>query len=164
MITIQIGANDACKPTVADMTPVPAYEDAVADALTTIEQTAPDTQVLLTSIPDLKKIWAVGKDNPTARYVWDAYQICQNMLGNPLGDSEADQTRRHSVQQQVIAYNNTLADLATQYSNVQFDNHAVYNAHFTADQLSTLDFFHPSTSGQAHLATAAWNAFHPKSH
>jgi hypothetical protein len=32
------------------------------------------------------------------------------------------------------------------------DNGAVYNVQFTASQVSTLDFFHPSLSGQAALA------------
>lgn len=163
VITIQIGALDACKPTVGDMTPVAAYEDAITDALTAVQATAPDTNVLVTSIPDLKKLWAAGKDNPTARYVWEAYQVCQNLLADPLSDDPADQARRDAVQQQVISYNNVLADLADEFPNVQFDDHAVYNADFTAEHLSPLDFFHPSTTGQAHLADTAWDAFHPTS-
>jgi hypothetical protein len=38
----------------------------------------------------------------------------------------------------------------------RFDNLAVFNTQFTRDQVSKLDYFHPSLSGQAALASITW--------
>jgi len=45
-----------------------------------------------------------------------------------------------------------------QYANCRFDNLAVYSFAFTKDMVSTLDYFHPSISGQAGLAEVTWRA------
>jgi hypothetical protein len=42
------------------------------------------------------------------------------------------------------------------YARCRWDNLAVYNFQFSASQVSTLDFFHPSLSGQAALARVTW--------
>jgi hypothetical protein len=39
----------------------------------------------------------------------------------------------------------------------RFDDLAVFNYHFTAGQVSRLDYFHPSLSGQATLASITWS-------
>jgi lysophospholipase L1-like esterase len=161
VITVQVGANDACRSTVDAMTPVDAYERHVADALTTISETSPGTEVLITSVPDLKQLWAVGKDSANAREIWKAMELCPDRLADPLGDSEADRARRDAVQQRVIAYNDVLAGLAEQFPHARFDDYAVYEIDFTAAHVSALDFFHPSASGQAKLAATAWEAFNP---
>jgi len=71
-------------------------------------------------------------------------------------------TNTESQRQQVLAreqaFNQILADICAQYSRCRWDNKAVYNYQFSASQVSTLDFFHPSLSGQAALAKVTWAA------
>ena len=44
------------------------------------------------------------------------------------------------------------------YARRRWDNLAVYHYQFSASQVSTLDYFHPSLSGQAALARVTWAA------
>jgi len=71
-------------------------------------------------------------------------------------------TNTESQRQQVLAreqaFNQILADICAQYSRCRWDNKAVYNYQFSASQVSTLDFFHLSLSGQAALAKVTWAA------
>ena len=54
------------------------------------------------------------------------------------------------------AFNQVLADVCSQYALCRFDDRAVFNYQFTTGQVSTLDYFHPSLSGQATLAAITW--------
>jgi hypothetical protein len=69
-------------------------------------------------------------------------------------------TRTEAERQQVVArekaFNRILADVCSQYTRCRWDNKAVYNYRFSTSQVSTLDFFHPSLSGQAALARVTW--------
>jgi len=49
-----------------------------------------------------------------------------------------------------------LHDVCGQYSFCRFDDYAVFNYAFGASDVSKLDYFHPSLSGQAHLASVTW--------
>ena len=70
-------------------------------------------------------------------------------------------TRTEAERQLVVsreqAFNQILGDVCAQHSRCRWDNKAVYNYQFTASQVSALDFFHPSLSGQAALARVTWN-------
>jgi hypothetical protein len=67
-------------------------------------------------------------------------------------------TQRQQVVAREQAFNQILAEVCAQYSRCRWDNKAVYNYQFSASQVSTLDFFHPSLSGQAALARVTWAA------
>jgi hypothetical protein len=71
-------------------------------------------------------------------------------------------TRTEAQRQQVVdrerAFNQILAEVCTSYSRCRWDNKAVYSYSFSASQVSSLDFFHPSLSGQAALARVTWAA------
>jgi hypothetical protein len=85
--------------------------------------------------------------------VWANFHICQSMLAATNTDSQ-----RQQVKTREAAFNQILADVCAQYSRCRWDNKAVYNYSFSASQVSTLDFFHPSLSGQAALARVTWAA------
>lgn len=155
-VTVQIGANDACTPTVAEMTPTAAYEASVLAALTTINQGTPTAKIFVASVPNLKRMWEVSKSKGGARLIWAAARICQSMLVRPTSTTATDNARRDQVQARVNEYNAALARVCTPARNCTFDNNAVANYVFTASQISTLDYFHPSIAGQAKLAEITW--------
>ncbi|KQM81186.1 GDSL-type esterase/lipase family protein [Agromyces sp. Leaf222] len=155
-VTVQIGANDACTPTVATMTPVAAFEASVLAALTTINQGSPNTKVFVASIPNLKRMWELSKGKAGARLIWAAGRICQSMLVKPTSTAAADVARRDQVQARANEFNAALARVCTPARNCSFDGNAVANYVFTASQVSTLDYFHPSIAGQAKLAEITW--------
>jgi lysophospholipase L1-like esterase len=159
-----MGANDACTDTEAQMTPVADFTEQFRTAMDTLAAQSSQPKVLVASIPDLYRLYLVGKDSSSARSAWSAYNICQSMLANPLSTDQADEDRRARVRQRVVDYNSALAEVCGTYSFCKYDGHAVFGYPFTLDQLSTWDYFHPNTSGQAVLAEVTYQAgFWPSS-
>jgi hypothetical protein len=58
------------------------------------------------------------------------------------------------------AYNDAIATVCTTKfaQSCRWDNYATYNVKFTASDVSTVDYFHPSVAGQAKLAATSWSA------
>ncbi|MGI9822309.1 SGNH/GDSL hydrolase family protein [Agromyces sp. Marseille-Q5079] len=155
-VTVEIGANDACTSTVAGMTATAAFRTSVLTALQAINQGTPTARIFVASIPNLKRMWSLSQAKSGARLVWAAGKICQSMLVRPTSTAIADTTRRDQVQARVDEYNVALAGACAAVANCTFDGNAVANYSFTASQISVLDYFHPSISGQAKFAEITW--------
>jgi lysophospholipase L1-like esterase len=156
-VTILMGANDACRQSVAAMTPVTDYRREFEDAMAVLHRRLPKAQVLVASVPDLKRLWSVGRENPLGREVWKL-GICQSMLADPVSASAAADARRNAVRDQVVAYNAVLKDVCGQYAKCRYDSGAVFDYSFTMGELSPWDWFHPSAQGQAQLARIVYRA------
>jgi len=158
-VTILMGANDACTSSEASMTPVSTYRAQLDAALATLKNGLPNAAVFISSVPDIKRLWFIGKDSSSARSAWSQFGICQSMLANPTSTQQADVDRRNRVQQRVIDFNTQLAQACTAYgTNCKFDGNAVFNYPFVLSQVSSWDYFHPNTSGQAVLASVSYPA------
>jgi len=158
-VTMEIGANDACTSSESTMTPVSTYRSQIDAALNTLKSGLPDSKVFIASIPDIKRLWFIGKDNGTARFFWSLGGICQSMLANPTSTAQADVDRRNRVRQRVIDFNTQLAQACAAYgSNCKFDNNAVFNYQFVLSQVSGWDYFHPNREGQRVLAAVTYAA------
>ena len=110
------------------------------------------------SIPNAYHLWELFKDSFTARSVWSLFSVCQSLLANPLSTTAADVSRREAVRQRNIAYNDVLRDTCALYVQCRFDGYAVYSTVFVASDITGRDYFHPSTAGQAKLASVTWAA------
>ncbi|MFC8620079.1 SGNH/GDSL hydrolase family protein [Micromonospora purpureochromogenes] len=156
-VTMLIGANDACTSSESTMTPVATYRANIDSALARLKAGLPNAKVLLISIPDIQRLWSVGKGSGSARTAWSAFGICQSMLANPTSTAQADVDRRTRVRQRVVDFNTQLAQACAAYGpNCDFDDNAVFNYPFALSQVSTWDYFHPNTSGQAVLASVSY--------
>jgi lysophospholipase L1-like esterase len=153
-VTILMGANDLCTDSTATMTSPTDFQAQYLQTLATLEAGLPvGARIFVTSIPNVYQLWSVLHDDPTAEFVWYAAQICQSLL-SPF-NSERD---RQKVVRRERTFNSILRSGCRQYVTCRFDNFAVYNTAFTADMVTTLDYFHPSLTGQAALADATWAA------
>ena len=151
-VTILMGANDACTSSPETMTPVDQFRSQFEAAMATLASgLPPDADVFVASIPNIYRLWQILHTDPLAQAVWWAAQICQSML-SPFNTEED----RLQVLRQVKAYNTVLAQICGQYTNCRFDRRAVFKYRFTTDQVSSLDFFHPSVDGQSALASVTW--------
>jgi hypothetical protein len=112
-----------------------------------------DPYVFVSSIPNIYQLWEVLHTNSLARWVWSTANICQSMLG-----ASRTEAGRQLVVDRERAFNQILDEVCAQYPTCRWDGGAVYNYRFSASQVSTLDFFHPSLSGQAALARVSWTA------
>lgn len=158
-VTMLIGANDACTSSESTMTSVPTFRSNVDSGLNRLRSGLPSAKVYLISIPDIHRLWYVGKSSLSARTAWSAFGICRSMLANPTSTAQADVDRRNRVRQRVIDFNSQLAQACVAYgANCRFDGNAVFNYPFTLGQLSGWDYFHPNTSGQKVLASVSYAA------
>jgi lysophospholipase L1-like esterase len=158
-VTILMGGNDACTASEASMTSVAAFRASLDDALARLKAGLPGTRAYLISIPDVKRLWEVGRGNSSARGAWSVFRICQAMLANPTSTSAADEARRDRVRQRVIDFNTQFAAACEAYGpNCRFDGNRIFNYDFQLSQISTWDYFHPNTSGQTVLASVSYAA------
>ncbi|MEU6799593.1 SGNH/GDSL hydrolase family protein [Streptomyces neyagawaensis] len=155
LVTVMIGANDACRATADAMTPVADFRADFEDAMDTLRDSLPKAQVFVTSVPDLKRLWSEGRTNPVGKQVWKL-GICPSMLADPDVLTTAATERREAVQDRVEAYNDVLRDVCAEDRHCRYDGDAVFDYRFGQAQLSQWDWFHPSVDGQARLAEIAY--------
>jgi lysophospholipase L1-like esterase len=158
-VTMLIGANDACTSSEASMTSVGTFRANIDAALGRLKSGLPNARVFVISVPDIQRLWSVGKGSASARSAWSLFGICQSMLANPTSTAQADVDRRARVRQRVVDFNGQLAQACAGYgSNCAYDNNAVFNYPFALSQISTWDYFHPNTAGQQVLASTSYAA------
>ncbi|OON76653.1 GDSL-type esterase/lipase family protein [Streptomyces tsukubensis] len=155
LVTILIGANDACRGSVDAMTSVSSYRSDVERALRTLRRESPKTQVYVGSVPDLKRLWSEGRTNPLGKQVWKL-GLCASMLSHPDSLDAGASERRDDVRDRVRAYNEALRDVCAKDSLCRYDGGAGFAYRFSGKQLSHWDWFHPNTNGQARLAEIAY--------
>jgi lysophospholipase L1-like esterase len=155
LVTVMVGANDACRSSARAMTSVAGFRADFEEALRTLRAESPKTQVYVASVPNLKRLWSEGRTNPLGKEVWKL-GICPSMLSDADDLTSAAMLRRDRVQQRVVEYNEVLKEVCAKDSRCRFDGGAVYDYRFGTDQLSRWDWFHPSKDGQARLAAIAY--------
>ncbi|MFJ8590355.1 SGNH/GDSL hydrolase family protein [Streptomyces sp. NPDC093598] len=155
LVTVMVGANDACRSTPSAMTPVSAFRADFEDSLRSLRKALPKAQVFVASVPNLKRLWSEGRDSPMGKQVWKL-GICPSMLGDPDALDSAATLRRDTVQKRVEDYNKVLKEVCAEDERCRYDGGAVYDYRFGTAQLSRWDYFHPSVNGQARLAEIAY--------
>ncbi|GAA2930019.1 SGNH/GDSL hydrolase family protein [Kitasatospora cinereorecta] len=155
LVTVMIGANDACRDSVDVMTPVADFEAAFETSMRRLRGTAPEAQVYVSSVPDLKRLWSTGRENPLGKQIWKL-GICRSMLGDADDMGAAAVERRNTVRERVVAYNGVLREVCARDPRCRYDGGAVFDYRFTGEQLSPWDWFHPGRDGQARLAEIAY--------
>ncbi|MFH7595410.1 SGNH/GDSL hydrolase family protein [Streptomyces racemochromogenes] len=154
LVTVMVGSNDACRPTASSMTPVADFRAEFEQALKELRAASPASQVYVSSVPDLQRLWEQGKDSPMVRQVWKL-GICQSMLADPLSADAGATARREKVRARVVEYNEALRQVCAKDALCRYDGGAVFQYPFGAEQLSHWDWFHPGRDGQARLAELA---------
>ncbi|MFB7539405.1 SGNH/GDSL hydrolase family protein [Streptomyces zaomyceticus] len=155
LVTVMMGANDACRPTPALMTPVDDFRTHFETALARLRKGAPKAQVYVASVPSLMHLWSTGRVSPMGLEVWKL-GICGSMLADAENLGAAAERRRAEVQDRVVAYNRVLSEVCAKDERCRYDGGAVFGFRFDGGQLSPWDWFHPSRDGQARLAELAY--------
>ncbi|WP_351236185.1 SGNH/GDSL hydrolase family protein [Streptomyces sp. NPDC002133] len=154
LVTVMVGANDACRDSPDLMTPVADFTESFTAAMSTLRRTAPTAQVYVSSVPDLMRLWSTGRGSPLGRQVWKL-GICASMLGDAEDMGEDARLRRARVYDRVVAYNEALKNVCAKDLRCRYDGGDVFDFRFTGEQLSPWDWFHPSKDGQGRLAEIA---------
>jgi lysophospholipase L1-like esterase len=150
-VTILMGANDLCTSSTATMTSVDTFRSQFRQTLATLNSAATKPRIFVASIPNVYHLWELYRYDLAAQSVWAAAGICQSLLS--VWNTS---TQRTAVRDRNAAFNSVLAQECAAYANCRFDQNAVYTYAFSKSQVSKLDYFHPSLSGQAALAAITW--------
>ena len=151
-VTIMLGSNDVCAGSAAGMTSVSDFEQQFISAMNVLAAgLPPGSHVFVSSIPNVYRLWQVLHQNPIAELVWGVAHLCQSMMSPTNSDVD-----RFNVLLREFSYNVVLANVCAQYAFCRFDGGAVFGRQFTAADVTQLDYFHPSLTGQAALAEVTW--------
>jgi lysophospholipase L1-like esterase len=151
--TVLMGANDVCTSSPSTMTPTSTFSSEFQTALTDFFKADPTAHVFVSSIPNVYQLWSLEHTNSTAEWEWQQFGICQSMLS-----TSNDEATRQQVLSQEEADNDALASVCAQFANCKWDGYATFNYAFQTSDISTVDYFHPSVTGQNTLAGIAWGA------
>jgi lysophospholipase L1-like esterase len=150
-VTVLMGANDVCTSSAATMTPTATFQSQFQTALAHFFTARPGAHVFVSSIPDIYQLWSLL--HTKASTTWRTLGICQSMLST--SDTEA---QRQAVLAREEADNAALASVCGQFANCLWDGGKTFGYAFRTTDVSTVDYFHPSVTGQATLAALSWAA------
>ncbi len=161
-VVFELGTNDLCDDPKTSLT---EFTDQARTAVGILRVgLPPGSRLLMDPLPDFSHFRAITQADPTARKAFTLYQNsrrCAPFLGSgsPVSIPDAEKILSdydgalETVCGEVNAVTGALANL-----------HCTYNEELLSDRdfkigdLSTVDYFHPSKSGQAKMAAAAWRA------
>jgi len=158
LVTVLLGGNDACAPSLDEMTPAADFEARVAELFGRLAAEVPDATILALSVPDIHHLWEVGRGNARAVQAWNGSPSCKNLLGSADDDSAEATARRDAVAARVAEYNAAIERACSGVEHCIDDDGALYAYDFSAEEISSIDFFHPSIAGQRAIAGIAWDA------
>lgn len=156
LVTIMIGANDACG-AVGGVTTAASFQVDVQSVLTTLQNGLPSrSKIVVASIPNLQYLYDLFVGDSAARDTWTTLPLCPAMTQNPGSNAPADVARRAATAQRVIDFNTSLQSVCATKSKCIWDGLKTYNYKFQTTDVGKLDYFHPSVAGQATIAREAW--------
>jgi len=144
-VTIEMGGNDLCRDSVADMTSVASYQTQLREALAAIKAKAPQALVFVMSVPDIYNLWYIrgapqnGTYHPEpesdqssgyngARFYWgQSFFPCQSLLTNPDSYAQADRDRRAAVRARTLAYNDALEAECGAWLRCRYDGDRLFD-------------------------------------
>jgi len=180
MVTILLGNNDVCAPSLNDMTDPVLFEqqyraglDVLADSPATSS-----SYIHVSGIPAIYWLWNAKRDNEYCRIFAWPFVPCENLLDNPSDDDCASSASRldpdtiypgdytNCIRRKTFharirdIYNPILKDVLQEY----IDNGKLPNASFidifdvilNDSHINNSDCFHPSEAGHAMLSEEEW--------
>ena len=155
-VTVMIGVNDACTRRVDDMTPVRDFRAGIDAGLAKLKKGLPKSRILMVSLPDVYRLWELGKDDEHAVRAWSS-GVCQSLLASPTSTAGADEERRQRVRDRLNDYGEQLRQSCETYGKrCRWDGGAVHAVRFTLELVTKLDYFHPNAAGQNRIADVTY--------
>jgi len=158
LVTVLLGGNDACAPSLEEMTPAADYEAGLTELFGRLNAEVPDATILALSVPNVHHLWEIGRGDARAVQAWNSSPSCKNLLGDADDDSAEATARRDAVAARVDEYNAAIERVCAGAERCIDDGGAVFAYEFSTDEISGIDFFHPSIAGQRAIAEIAWGA------
>ncbi len=141
LVLVDLGTNDLCD---LPATTVPAFRLRLEAGLQQIAERAPSARIVVVSIVDQPAIWEVVKTVPGVRTVRG---FCRATMDSGTRAALAASTR---------VMNRMLATVCGQHPQCRYDGGAAFRIRWSRADVSSVDYFHPSLSGQRKIAAAVW--------
>jgi lysophospholipase L1-like esterase len=161
-VTFALGVNDLCDD---PKTPIADFTAQLQAAVETLQAGLPSgSRLLMEPLPDFRHLRDITQANPAARAALLEFKNssrCAPFLGSnsptSIPDAEAILAAYNAaIEAQCNQVNAATGPSAT--LRCTYDEALLSDRDFVIGDLSTVDYFHPSLSGQAKMAAAAWKA------
>ncbi len=178
MVTILLGSNDVCAPSLDDMTAPALFEAqyrAGLDVLAASDVTR-HGYIHVSSIPAIYWLWNAKRDRLLCRLAW-FFVPCENLLDHPADDCESEASRldpdtdypgdgenckrRKDFHREIrMTYNRILRNVLQEYiddgslPNAYFVD--IFDVKFEDIHINNGDCFHPSVDGHQLLVEEQW--------
>jgi len=183
MVTVLLGANDVCAPSLGAMTDPAVFADQYRAGLDVLAGSSATryAQIHVSGLPAIYWLWNAKYTNFVCRvFIWP-FVPCQDLLASPANDCVSSASRedpdtvypgdgmncqRRKQLHAIIrdTYNPILRDVLAEYRdsgqlpNARYTD--IYDVRFDSQHINDGDCFHPSTTGHALLAATEWCRTH----
>lgn len=177
-VTVFLGNNDVCAPSLAGMTDPALFEAQYRSGLDvlTASPVTRNARIDVLSIPAIYWLWNAKYTSSSCRFIW-LFVPCENLLSgaaddcassasrlDPDNDYTGDGTNCHRRKLFHRAIHNTYNPILQGALQDYIDDGRLPNARYTdvfdvqfqSTHVNNGDCFHPSTAGHALLADTAW--------
>ncbi len=151
-VTFLIGANDACRWNEDYQEDLEEYEKNVSFALDKLTTANPKVKILLVPIPDMNRLYELGKDKRKCQKVWNLLPLC-----NPLFKKKVTDNDRDLFSHRIKDINLKLKDISAKFPNNVFYYDFIADIQYDEEHVSEIDCFHPSAYGQKMIAEFTFN-------
>ena len=150
-VTVLLGANDVCAPSLPAMTSVADFEASFRQTMAILTTGLPAARIYVLSIPDVSQVWNLHQGNLLARLIWEWFKVCPPVLASANTDADRQVARARNID-----FNTVLGTVCAEFAACRFDGNRVFDHQITAVEVGIIDFFHPSMEGQRNLAETTW--------
>lgn len=141
LVTVDMGTNDVCD---RPATSLADFRFNLKDGLQAIAERAPAARVVVVSIRNELAIWDAVKTVPGAHA---ARSFC-----TPATTTSG----RRALAKAIRVMNHELATACGRQPRCRYDGGAAFRIRWARSDVSSVDYFHPSISGQRKIADAVW--------
>jgi lysophospholipase L1-like esterase len=168
-VTVLMGHNDVCQNTFAEIPDESVFETKFREGMAKLKAGLPaGATVYVVGIVDIYRLWQVAADKRALGIVdcevlWATSLLkwypCATMLSPLIGAAGREYTRGR-----IIGFNAILKRVTEEYNSAPDSRHyyvftdAIFKYRFVESQVSDIDCFHPSASGQKELSRVTWSA------
>lgn len=149
-LTIMTGANDVCWWPQDHQSYLNDFQKNVRAALDRVISSYPGVKITVVPVPDMMRLYELGMQKKTCAYRWRAVPMCDGLF------RAETQEKRDDFRARLQDLNHALETTAKAYPDNVYFAKKVSTAIFEPYDVSAIDCFHPSVTGQQKIADDSW--------
>ena len=166
-VTVFMGHNDVCGNDPIDIPSDEEFEAYFRSGMEKLRTGLPaGATIYVIGIVDIHQLWEIARDKKALGIVdcevlWATTLLDLFPCGTMLNPQNEEEDRQYTRERN-IAFNEILRTVTQEYNlkdrkHYYYYTDATFNYHFVESQVSDIDCFHPSASGQKDLSKLTWD-------